>query len=133
STDGTLADDGVARLNVTTYNELGEVVSVGFGYHPTTTTTTNTYAGGLLTASTDWAGNTTTYLYDGVGRLIETTCITCNPNWTTTTRYDAVGNVIETVDQLGHATRYFYDNRNRRIQTIYADGTITRAIYDAAG
>ncbi|MEK3848717.1 MULTISPECIES: RHS repeat-associated core domain-containing protein [Paenibacillus] len=46
--------------------------------------------------------------------------------------YDSFGRLDSNSDALGNATRYFYDNWSRPTQTGYADGSISRVVYNDA-
>jgi RHS repeat-associated protein len=77
-----------------------------------------------------WVGATTTYVYDGMNRVIQT----INPDGgTNTVVYNAIGKQQATTDPLGNIISYAYDNQGRLIQTTNADGTIESSAYDANG
>src|SRR5262249_56078996 len=61
------------------------------------------------TASADPSDFTTSYIYDGLGRLLVTT------------------------DALGRVTVNQYDNANRKTAVTLANGLTTTSTYDAAG
>jgi RHS repeat-associated protein len=78
-------------------------------------------------AEVDSLGNRTTYRYNSISQLIETT----QPNggrWTY--RYDAAGNVASLVDPLGQETVYKYDGKGNLTHAVYANGETESAIYD---
>lgn len=85
------------------------------------------------TAPTPVAGpndRTTTYGYDKLNRLVNTT----DPlGGVTRTDYDAVGNRITETDELGRITRYEYDANDRQTGIIDAKGGVTSFTYDAVG
>ncbi len=80
--------------------------------------------------SGNWTPATTTNVYDGQNRVIET----IDPDGgTNTTVYNAIGKQQATIDPLGHTNSYVYDDQGRLIQTIYPDGTAESSAYDAVG
>jgi len=80
--------------------------------------------------NSSWTGSTTTYIYDGMNRVVQT----INPDGgTNTVVYDAIGKQQATIDPLGHTTSYSYDAQGRLIQTTYADLTSEKSRYDANG
>lgn len=77
----------------------------------------NTYdAAGRLSTEIDAIGTTTTYTYDGAGRLIKQ-------------RTADAANTAATARQ----ERYFYDDAGHRIGKLDAEGYLTEWKYDAAG
>jgi len=114
---------------------------------------------GRVTNQIDALGNSTTYTYDASGKtLTETTTLattngsqTIIKRWTydaegrVTSETNSLGNVIQyEYDRLGNMTaliekgvndrrtEYRYDAKGQLEQTLYADGTSVRSIYDAA-
>lgn len=86
----------------------------------------------------------TTYIYDALDRLIQTTypsvmaVVDDRPSThsvtpTETQRYDARGNLTERVDANGSRTVYYYDASNRLIGEVSPTGAYTQYAYDAAG
>lgn len=74
-----------------------------------------------MTALSDQRGNTTTFSYDELDRVIARR----DPlGFATTYEYDPEGNVIATVDRLGRRTTINYDKLNRREQVKYVDDTV---------
>ena len=84
-----------------------------------------------LTSETGADGNTTTYVYDGASRLIETrqASNTGSPS-ISKTRWWEDGTVKETEDPAGNVTHYDYDHAARVIAQIDPSGTRNYA-YDA--
>ncbi|MER7107849.1 polymorphic toxin-type HINT domain-containing protein [Streptomyces sp. NPDC000229] len=109
-----------------TYDDAGNRRSetVENGTDPRTTTYDYDQRG-LLTATTDPAGNKTEYVYDELGRPISTKAptvetesngsapVTSRP--TTYTGYDTFGAVTESVDALGNTNRTVYDRLGRAV------------------
>ncbi|MCC7084413.1 MAG: RHS repeat protein, partial [Pirellulales bacterium] len=84
--------------------------------------TTYTYdAASQLTSLTDPVGNTTSWVYDGLGRTLEENN---ELNGTRYYQYDAVGNVTRTIDRDGRITRYQYDHLNRQTKEIWQQETV---------
>jgi RHS repeat-associated protein len=115
---------------------------------------------GNVTRTIDADGNETTYTYDNnSNQLTETVKVTTpeglqelTTNWTYDTEgrvltktdpagnvirqeYDTFGNLAATVEEGmdNRRTEYRYDEKNQLIETIYADGTSQKIIYDKAG
>jgi RHS repeat-associated protein len=115
---------------------------------------------GRVTRQIDALGNPTTYTYDANGKtLTETTTIatasgtrslvkswTYNAEGRVSSETDALGNITEyEYDKLGNMTaviekgtsdrrtEYRYDAKGQLEETVYADGTSARSVYDAAG
>ncbi|MFO1001353.1 MAG: FG-GAP-like repeat-containing protein [Planctomycetaceae bacterium] len=105
---------------------------------------------GNVVGVTDAAGQTTTFLYDGLNRQIQKTAPTimrdlngvqvpANPVWKWT--YDALGNMTSEVDPAARTTTYTYDMFGRVLSKTLPDpdgsGTLTAAVteftYDAFG
>jgi len=78
----------------------------------------------------DPLGYTTTYRYDGAGRLISWIDATGNAS---TAAYDDSDWQTGTTDALGRSTTYTYDLRKRLTQITRPDGTSTQWTYDAVG
>jgi len=79
---------------------------------------------------TDANGNTTTFYYDSLGRLIRET----DPlGRVTSYAYDAAGNMVSRTDASGNTITYSYDPLGRLISKQYPDGTAASFIYDVSG
>ena len=98
---------------------------------PTAPPSSQTYdAENERTSSTDPAGFTTSYQYDGDSRLTVTT----HPDSTyTTTTYDLSGRAIAVTDEAGFTTSTGYDADGRVTSQSDALGNATGYVYDAAG
>ena len=101
---------------------------------------TNTYGGtgcascgggtDKLTSVTDAKGQTTSYQYDLLGRLIKET----DPlGKATLYGYDAVGNLISKTDANGATLTYAYDAIHRLTKKNYPDTSSESYTYDAVG
>nr|VFK56049.1 MAG: RHS repeat-associated core domain-containing protein [Candidatus Kentron sp. TUN] len=80
---------------------------------------------GNLTAITDAEGRTTTFVYDDLGRLIQTIdpLVETPSDKTVTLTHDQMGNVLTRTDREGQTIHYTYDAANRLVLTQYlADG-----------
>ncbi len=85
---------------------------------------------GNTAAVTDPKGQTTSYVYDSLNRVIETN----QPGGGTTFMgYDAHGNLIEVTDAEGRRTVYVYDDMGRKVSEDSPDAGATTFAYDAAG
>ena len=67
------------------------------------------------------------FSYDADGRTLATAA----PDGTTATTYDSLGRVTREVDKYGGTTSYVNDALNNVLETDNADGTLSRAVYDA--
>jgi RHS repeat-associated protein len=73
---------------------------------------------------------TTTYVYDKLSRLTQTT----DPDGTVTrTVYDELSRQKETFDKLDRKTSFSYDEMGRLVKTIYPDTTFEESSYDNEG
>jgi RHS repeat-associated protein len=91
---------------------------------------------GELTSVTDEAGNTTTMVYDDLGRVIQVKdpLVETPVDKVTSYTYDQASNVLTKTDRNGNVTRYTYDNLNRlRLTEFLADGTSETHDYNDAG
>jgi YD repeat-containing protein len=92
---------------------------------------------GNRTSTTDADGNTTTYTYDALNRLLTlTTPRVTNAagntvNYNTSYAYDGVGNRISVIDNNGNRTDTVYNSNNLLRQVTDASGKITQIAYDA--
>ena len=126
-------NDGLDRLK-------SETVDVG-GWNLKTTYTYD--ADGNQASVTDPSGSTTTSIYDGLDRLIETIDpqLSSGVQYTELSYYDGDNNPIATINQRGIDFSTDYDNLNRVVaqnvkETISNDGqwlTLTAATYHDAG
>jgi RHS repeat-associated protein len=77
-----------------------------------------------------WTNATTTYVYDGQNRVVQT----INPDGgTNSVFYNEIGKQAQTIDPLGRVTGYTYDEQGRLTQTTYPDGFSESSAYDAGG
>ena len=85
---------------------------------------------GNLLSVTNANGQNTTYKYDDLNRLIQTSY----PNGTSQYMYyDNASNLIAKTDQNGNTINYTYDALNRLIQIRYPDGSTVNYTYDMNG
>jgi len=84
----------------------------------------------------DWTPATTTYVYDGMNRVVQT----IDPDdGTNIVVYNNIGKQQATIDPLGNTSSYAYDDQGRLIVTTYPDLTTGTSIfvtafgYDGAG
>ncbi len=83
-----------------------------------------------LTALMDAKGNSTTYVYDLLGRLTRAT----DPlGKATSYSYDVKGNLTSRTDANNNAIAYTYDAINRLTKKTYPDNTTAAFTYDAVG
>jgi len=92
--------------------------------------TTYTYAGTLLTSTTDALTNTTTYTYTPEGYLDS---VTDARGHTTSYTYDSFGQRTSMTDALSNTWTYTYDDLGRLIDTTDSLGRVTHNEYDEAG
>jgi RHS repeat-associated protein len=86
-------------------------------------------AAGQITRHADFAGATTSYTYDPMGRVLSRTY----PDSTVVSfTYTPTGQRATATDARG-TTRYAYDSRNRLVQLTYPDGRMVAYGYDAHG
>ena len=92
---------------------------------------------GHVTLLRDATGQETRFVYDDLGRLVETIDPIVEAGLDKTDKvllYDEAGNVLLTEDRLGQQTRHSYDNLNRRVlseylEAIYSDTGVLRNKY----
>jgi RHS repeat-associated protein len=77
-----------------------------------------------------WTPATTTYVYDGQNRVVQTIDAL---NGTNTTVYDNNGRQSLTIDALNRQTQYFYDDLGNLTNTVYPDSTHEQLTYDSDG
>ncbi|MFO0804139.1 MAG: RHS repeat-associated core domain-containing protein [Gemmataceae bacterium] len=100
----------------------------------TRTTTVYDRGSGWTLSTTDAAGVTTSYAYDGAGR--QTAVIRgfgSGSEERTTTVYDAAGRVLATVDPFGDRTTNTYDGAGRVVAVTDPLGNVSRTRYDVSG
>ena len=87
-------------------------------------------------------GNTSRFLYDGIGRLLRTErdlrqdgtgASMVVGQIVTETVWDGNGRVLSRIDPNGNATLYAHDHQNRLIREVYADGTDKRFSWNPVG
>ncbi|WP_261591528.1 putative Ig domain-containing protein, partial [Pseudoalteromonas holothuriae] len=84
-------------------------------------------------------GNTTRYMYDAHGKLLQETTprgvLTqgTNGDFSTTYSYDGLGRLLSKTDANQAQTTYTYDDANQRIGTQYANGLWQTQVFDKAG
>lgn len=83
---------------------------------------------GRKTVYTDRNGNTRTYIFDSVGRLLS---LTDEEGNITTNTYDARGNLIKKTDALSGSVSMEYDERNNLVKSTDALGNATVYTYDS--
>lgn len=90
---------------------------------------TNTYdAEGNKLTDTDKNGNTTSFEYDSLNRVVKTTYADAS---FMQMEYDAAGRMIKEIDTRGQETQYEYDRAGRRTKLIDAFGNEYSYEYDA--
>jgi YD repeat-containing protein len=135
--------DALGRLaqvieNQTSFQTSGGTISVGVSSEPVLTTnysydTLDNLASVSQNVVNGQAGQTRTFLYDSLKRLVRATNV---ENGTTTYTYDPAGNLLTKTspapNQTGSATvttNYQYDALNRLTMKTYSDGTTRQAQY----
>ncbi len=143
--------------------EQVEQLGCGLCFEPETFTTTNTYDElNRLATTTDNAGNVqyylydsrnnrvlhvnaaghqTRYVYDGLGRLVQTirdmdgdgANVGDADDIITSQTWDDSSRLIAQTDDNGNATQYTHDALNRRTAIDYADDTAKTFVYDVHG
>jgi RHS repeat-associated protein len=101
-------------------------------YSGTTPIATNSVydAAGRRISATDPLGRIARYVYDSLGRLIETRYA---DGVTSKTVYDAIGNEITKIDRANHQTKYEYDALRHLIAVIDPTNSRTTYNYDELG
>lgn len=130
-----------------TYDTLGNVkshydglVTKTFEYDVYNRLLTTSYDGASATSTydpegnkltdTDRNGQTTSYEYDKLNRLVKTTY----PDDSFSEMvYDAAGRVFSETDENGHTSTYVYDKAGRRTQVTDASGNTSTFEYDVNG
>ena len=112
------------ETNITAHDANGRPLTI-VDANNTTTTLTYDARGRLLTRTVD--GQTTTFVYDGVGNITQTTL----PNGSLLiNEYDAAQRLTAVEDNLGNRTEYTLDTLGNRTQEDVEDplGTLTRTM-----
>ncbi len=90
-----------------------------------------------VSASIDFNGNRTDYIYDGNGRLSEVKeppLTAGGPRPSTLYAYNqATGALTDVTDPTGNVVHLVYDSAGRRIKTEYPDGSSDRVVYGTSG
>ncbi|MFO0940477.1 MAG: RHS repeat-associated core domain-containing protein [Pirellulales bacterium] len=90
-----------------------------------------------VSASIDFNGNRTDYIYDGNGRLSEVKeppLTVGGPRPSTLYAYNqATGALTDVTDPTGNVVHLVYDSAGRRIKTEYPDGSSDRIVYGTSG
>jgi RHS repeat-associated protein len=128
----TVTDEN-GQLTLCQYNWDGLLTSVK-EYNTTSTYYLTTYSydpSGNMLSATDAKGQTTTYQYDDLNRLVKTTF----PDGTYETKtYDSFGNLLTRMTANGSTISYSYDALNRLILVSYpGSGGNATYTYDADG
>lgn len=90
-------------------------------------------------SSTDWCGNTTHFVYDAFGNVIETHHPSCtNEEGESFTpishvKYDIFNHPAQKTDPSGNVTSYFYNLRGQPCAIGYADGSMEYCRYSLDG
>jgi len=132
--------DAIATLTTNYYDGSGNLISSAMTDPSGAILTTNRFAydsDGNRTSSTvwrrvsgSWTPATTTYVYDGQNRVVQT----IDPDGgTNTVIYNSIGKQQATIDKLGHTTTYDYDNQGRLFRTTYPDMTTESSAFDSNG
>jgi RHS repeat-associated protein len=138
--NGNKLSDTDANGNVTTYeynnrNQLIKTIDpegngTSYAYGGSSCPSCGGGSGEKLTSLTDAGGNTTSYLYDQLGRLAAETDPLGN---TTRYSYDARGNLTAKSDAGGNTINYSYDGNGKLLKKTYPDKSEESFTYDARG
>ena len=118
-----------------TYDARDRILTIraeGPGGVVTDLTHTWTAAGQLATVVDAVEGTTSTYTYDGVGRLAGETVTGGGADRAVTHTYDVVGNRTRTEDSVAGTTTFEYDSADQLVRTE-TGAEVTTFTYDAAG
>jgi RHS repeat-associated protein len=128
---------GTDRLPTTATDPQGHVGSnvitnglIMSSTDPDLVTTTYTYTGRQVASVTDGLGNTTSYLYDTLGRRTKTTLPSGKFS---TTAYDTASRVTSQTAFDGGVTVYTYDLTGRPLTVTDPTNAVTSNTYDTAG
>lgn len=143
--DVTSITDPNAHTTVNSYDSYGDLTSVtdpagdktsygydtGRGLRTSMVTPKGNVTGG------NPAANTTSYAYDGAGRLTTTKdplWNAANPTQNQNVRhYDADGNLTSVTDGDNHTTNYSYDAAGEQTAVTQPNGSVQRTSYDGVG
>lgn len=121
-----------ALTRTTTYDELGNAISVTDAWAATIATTTRTYDGrNRLVAEVSPQGQSTFDL-DAAGNVVSTT----SPDGTTSRSFDRLGRTVEEVSAGGTRTTRSYDAQGHETSTAVWSGptaAITERVFDGLG
>jgi YD repeat-containing protein len=120
--------DPLGHATQYTYNDTGDVLTKTDALMQVTT---YSWTGGLLQFINDPRGNTLTYDFDPATRRLQDEKDQLND--TTTYLYDPAGNVINVQDPLGHPTARTFDGMRRVLTQTNADGGVLVYTYNAIG
>jgi len=131
--------DNKGQVTTLTYDALNRVTARAYADPNTPDVTylydepTATNGLGRLTTLQDGAG-TTTYNYDKLGRVVETTQTIDGTPYTTQTAYDAVGRLEEQIYPDGETLTYGYDANSGLLESVTgAAAYVADITYDAQG
>lgn len=142
--------DGAGQTTTTTYNAAGQPLTVTNAKNEVTTYTYQAGTGYLQTVTGPVANSTTTFAYDGFGRV---NSVTEPDGYSVTMLYDALNRLTrrtypdatyeETTyqrldaaterDRKGRITRHFYDGLGRRTSTRDPQGRVITQVWCACG
>lgn len=114
--------DAEMRVTQITHSDQDGTSTESFAYDANGDVTSD------VTARGSDMGKSTTYVYDGLGRVDQRKGAN---GQVLTYAYDGNGNVVSVTDALGHKTSYQYDALNRVTKMVDANGGITQYAYDA--
>jgi RHS repeat-associated protein len=136
---GTFAHDNIGRLSSSTYadgvtinylyEKLNQIKTITYPDQKTEQVVNNTSCPYLVDSTTDRAGLTTSFTYDGLKRLSQKQ----GPDGTYAYGYDANGNLVTLTDPGSKTTAFGYDLDNRLAKKTYADTSYVSYTYDPAG
>jgi RHS repeat-associated protein len=143
--DVTSVTDPNNHTTVSTYDSYGDLTSVtdavgdktSFGYDTGRGLRTSMVAPKGNVTGGNAAANTTSYTYDGAGRLTTVR----DPLWNSANptqhqnvrRYDADGNLTSVTDGDNHTTSYSYDAAGEQTSLTRPNGSVQSTSYDGAG
>ena len=130
-----IREDGNRRTEYE-YDNKGNLIKTT--YHDGSVESSTYDEAGREIATTDVAGNTTHYVYDALGRVIEiiypdNTPDNLDDNPRNKTEYDQAGRAIAITDERGSRTEYEYDALDRLTLVRDVQGNKTEYTYNAKG